>query len=501
MGDTPKDFEIRIVTSADLAAAKATAQELTNVATATKASAAAATEDGQNTEELTRKTSFLGLKKGELKKTVRELGHEFPIAGMAGRMMMDPIMGGLSLGIMAFGAAKKALDDWNAALDATAQKNAGKDFLPGIEAKVAALAEGATAAANFGQSLKDIGAAEDVFSGKVKLAIDKLHEYIAAQAEVNSAAEGKEVADVNLKEKIGKLTGVQAIEARGAIKEKYRKQGDELKTKGETEDLALKEAQLKHSQEQEPGLEYDAGTKRRVADELKARLAASKANLPGAQKSLEEAEKEAQLKLEASSKAEDAVRSAQQTAKVGTGFGGSYGVQAAEGAFSKAQKEAETAKQARDRQKRLVEEYKQDASEIPQKLLPQAEGAARTAEMKATQNVQRIGSLETETGTLRQTLPIRQAGRQVAGGLKDQTTETETTAQIATSLNEGKSKEAQLHKQVLDATQSGNAVKSGILDALKAQEKQNQQLAAELKAHTARIQSLEGTRKLSPPGT
>jgi len=109
VSDNIKDFEIKIVTSADLAAAKAAAQELTNVATATKASASAATEDGQNTEELARQTGFLSLKKTELKKLVRELGHEFPIAGMAGRMMMNPIVASLSLGIMAFSAAKKAL--------------------------------------------------------------------------------------------------------------------------------------------------------------------------------------------------------------------------------------------------------------------------------------------------------------------------------------------------------------------------------------------------------
>ena len=262
----------------------------------------------------------------------------------------------------------------------------------------------------------------------MKLAIDKLHEYIAAQAEVNSAAEGKEVADVNLKEKIGKLTGVQAIEARGAIKEKYRKQGDELKTKGENEALALKEAELKHSQEQEPGLEYDAGTKRRAADELKARLAASKANLPGAQKSLEEADKEAGLKAEAAGKKEDELRSLRGSARFGLVSGGA--LREAGGALTKAQQEAETAKQARDRQKRIVDEYKTDASEIPQKLLPQAEGAAKIAEMKATQNVQRITSLEPEIGELKETLPIRQAGRQAAGGLKDQTTQLDMAAQI-----------------------------------------------------------------------
>ena len=47
MGDTPKDFQIRIVTSADLAAAKASAQELGNISTAAKASAAQQVEAGK----------------------------------------------------------------------------------------------------------------------------------------------------------------------------------------------------------------------------------------------------------------------------------------------------------------------------------------------------------------------------------------------------------------------------------------------------------------------
>jgi hypothetical protein len=419
MGEDIKDFQIKIVTTADLNAAKDSAKALQDVGTATKASAAAASEDGKTTEDLSQKTGFLNLKKTELKKLVRELGHEFPIAGMAGRMMMNPIVASLSLGIMAFGAMKKKLDEWDAALEAMAQKNAGRDFLPGIEAKKTALEEGAIAAAAFGESLNAIGASEDVFSGKVKLAIDKLHEFIAAQAEVNSAAEGKELADVNLKEKLGKLTSTQAIEARGSIKERNRKIADALKTKSENEQLALKEAELKHSEEQAAGLESDAGIKRRAADELKARLAGSKANLPGAQKSLEEAEKEHQQKLAAVDKAEEGQRSAQRQAQVGTGFGGGYGAMAAQDAFNKAREEADTAKQARDRQKRLVEEYKRDAGEIPEKLLPGAESAARIAEAKATQNVQRGLSLGAEIGTLRQTLPIRQEGRQVAGGLKD----------------------------------------------------------------------------------
>jgi len=389
----------------------------------------------------------------------------------------------------------------------------------------------------------------------VKLAIDKLHEYIAAQAEVNSAAEGKEVADVNLKEKIGKLTGVQAIEARGAIKEKYRKQGDELKTKGENEALALKEAELKHSQEQEPGLEYDAGTKRRAADELKARLAASKANLPGAQKSLEEADKEAGLKAEAAGKKEDELRSLRGSARFGLVSGGA--LREAGGALTKAQQEAETAKQARDRQKRIVDEYKTDASEIPQKLLPQAEGAAKIAEMKATQNVQRITSLEPEIGELKETLPIRQAGRQAAGGLKDQTTQLDMAAQIEERKQSvlEKISDSEKHKTKLDAgtlnqlkdfatpmTGLGpggsmsrgdanqlsaarsrvatdktavDADQQNVINYLAASKKMDSATMRKIEADTKkleddtralqalenRVRSLEGSRKMNPPGT
>ena len=389
----------------------------------------------------------------------------------------------------------------------------------------------------------------------MKLAIDKLHEYIAAQAEVNSAAEGKEVADVNLKEKIGKLTGVQAIEARGAIKEKYRKQGDELKTKGENEALALKEAELKHSQEQEPGLEYDAGTKRRAADELKARLAASKANLPGAQKSLEEADKEAGLKAEAAGKKEDELRSLRGSARFGLVSGGA--LREAGGALTKAQQEAETAKQARDRQRRIVDEYKTDASEIPQKLLPQAEGAAKIAEMKATQNVQRITSLEPEIGELKETLPIRQAGRQAAGGLKDQTTQLDMAAQIEERKQSvlEKISDSEKHKTKLDAgtlnqlkdfatpmTGLGpggsmsrgdanqlsaarsrvatdktavDADQQNVINYLAASKKMDSATMRKIEADTKkleddtralqalenRVRSLEGSRKMNPPGT
>jgi hypothetical protein len=173
-------------------------------------------------------------------------------------------------------------------------------------------------------------------------------------------------------------------------------------------------------------------------------------------------------------------------------------VQSAQAALAKAQEGAETARQARDRQKRLVESYTRDEREIPVMLLPGAESAAKIAETKATQNAQRIVALGTETGILRQTLPIRQSGRNVAGGLKDAATESETAAQIAEAVNQGREKEMALRQQVLNAIRTGNGVKDDILVALKAQETQNVTLRGELKAATERIRSLENTRSAHP---
>jgi hypothetical protein len=172
-------------------------------------------------------------------------------------------------------------------------------------------------------------------------------------------------------------------------------------------------------------------------------------------------------------------------------------VLSAQAALAKAQEGAETARQARDRQKRLVGEYERDISEIPEKLLPGAESAAKIAETRATQNVQRVVALDKETATLRQTLPIRQSGRQVAGGLRDLTTETETATQLVESLNQGRDKEAQMKQQMIAAARSGGPVTEEVMVAFRAQQTRNEQVARELAEHSKRIREMEGR----PPRT
>jgi hypothetical protein len=469
MGGDVKDFQIKIVTTADLNAAKASAQELTNVATATKASAAAASEDGKAAEALTQKTGFLNLKKTELKKLVRELGQEFPIAGQAGRMMMNPIIASLSLGIMAFGAMKKKLDEWDATLEASAKQNASKDFLPGIEAKKEALDQATASAAEFAVALGNIGRAEDKFKTSVSQAIDKLHEFMNAQAEVNSAGEAKELAEVDLKQKTGKLDEVGAIKQREAIKARYRKTQDDLKTKSEQDEIKLQETELEH--DKQPSLVQAEEAARKKRDTIKARQAQAKKDLEtGETKSKEYEAAVAKAQEEA-----DAIEKREEEGGYQIGFEGK-GLNAVTQAKEKLA-EAQRMKAAQDRfnarNKRLIK----DTDEGP---LPKAEGEFSVAESRAKTNAERINELDRTLPGKREVVGIRKQGRETAGGLKDRTTAIETAGQIAQELKQGQEKAAELNRQILSAARSGGPVTAEVLKAFQAQEALNNKVAAEL---------------------
>lgn len=84
------DLEIKIKTSADLAAAKATTDALHHVAGATKGTGDAAKKVIQPLDEHGKHVEKLGLKHAEVKKLVHELGHEFPLLGEAARLALHP---------------------------------------------------------------------------------------------------------------------------------------------------------------------------------------------------------------------------------------------------------------------------------------------------------------------------------------------------------------------------------------------------------------------------
>jgi hypothetical protein len=490
-------FEYKLRTTAEGSGAKETAQGLDKVADsakkfseASKEAAQSATEDAKHTEEQTKQTGFLSLKKTELKKLVRELGHEFPIAGMAARAMMNPIVAAFTGAIAIFGYAKQKLEEWNQALDAAAERNASKDFLPGIEAKKDALGQAATSAAEFATSLANVGKAEDKFKTSVSQAIDKLHEFINAQAEVNSAGEAKELAEVDLKQKTGKLDEVGAIKQRTAIRQRYRKAQDDLKTKGEQDEIKLEETELEHDKDSQISMVAAAADARKKRDALKARRAQ-------AQKDLEQGKKkEAEYEQEFGAAAE-AVDSGPRGLNASPWDGG----QGRGNDSAAAVEKLEEARRQRDAQRKFNKANEDLINKLDQSQLPDAEGAASVADARAKSNAERVNELERTLPGKREVVGIREKGREVAGGLKDQTGGIEAAAQIAGELAQGQAKEAQLQEQVARSVESGTAVRVETLNALKAVIKHDQELTAELKALTQRMESHDNSRKLSPPGT
>lgn len=518
MPDETLDIAIKVRTD-DLSKIKQTGQELKAVG---QAAQEAAQKDAGASDEAAKKTGFLSLKKTELKKLVRELGHEFPLAGQAAKAMMDPVLAAFMGAIAIFGHAKQKLEEWNKALDEAAEKNAGKDFLPGIEAKSKSLHEAAVSSAEFHESLKNIGAAEDEFSAKVKLAIDKLHEFMAAQAEVRNASEASEIARINLAEKQGKMTGTQAIVARAGVKERYRKMGEEQQTAGENAELAMKEKELAHAKGQAGSLEADYATKKAAADKLRAAQAQATADMPVDTKRLEEAEK---AKLAELDKAQAAREKAEAAKRASQGMGGNWGgsfetTREEETAAKEAEAKANAAVAAFDAAKKKVDQDKAAMDEIPIKGAP-VFSAARMAEQRAMNNANRIEALGQETTTLREILPIRQGGRAEAGRIKSGTAAMEVQGELQDKFNAGRDKERQLSDHIDHSVTAGSPVDTKTIQSYQGQVEQNQQLgrvitagnkmvgdaisknsevtAASYAELAKRLSSLENTRKLNPP--
>jgi hypothetical protein len=420
---------------------------------------------------------------------------------MAARAMLNPIVGAFTGAIAVFGYAKQKLEEWNKALDEAAERNAGKDFLPGIEAKVRSLNEAAAASATFQESLKTTGAAEDEFGKKVKAAIDKLHEFIAAQAEVRSAAEANEIARVNLAEKQGKISEAQGIVKRAGIQEHYRKMGEQQQTEAENAELSLKQKELAHDKAQAQDLEADYMQKKAAADKLKAAQAQGAGDLPEAQKALAAADK---ARTDAQQKADELREQANRQKILTSGFGGLLGGQAAtheaELAAQAAEDEANRAAANFNLAKKRIAQDKAATDEIPVLGVP-VFAAARIAEQKTSNNAQRIQELEQQVALLRETLPMRQSARGAASGLKSSTAAMNTEGELQGKLNQGAEKEAQLSEHVAQSIESGTALKVSMIEALKKQKADNAETKAILDQFAEDISSLKNTRKLVPPGT
>lgn len=209
-----REFRIRIPITSDAAGAKEATGALNEVE---KAGQKVTAQD----KEHARTKEFLGLKVGELKKLTRELSAEFPLAGMAARLMINPIAGAFTAAIAIFGFAKKALDDWNKELDEAGERAKKADFAEGIQKMAEAVQAQASAAREHADALAHLKTEEQEFQDKLSASIALLEARYAAEQKVANAAKGLALESINADVSTGRMSPTEAIIARLGIENKF----------------------------------------------------------------------------------------------------------------------------------------------------------------------------------------------------------------------------------------------------------------------------------------
>jgi hypothetical protein len=471
-----REFKIKLTGDATelQSSAKQGASALNEVAQASQ-------EDSRNTAELAKKTEFLTLKKGELKKIVRELSRDFPEAGMAARAMLNPIVFAFTGAISIFAYAKQKLEEWNKEMDEVAASNARSNLIAGIQAQKQAFSEGAAAASNFAQSLQAIATAVD----KIKKAIDhdfsKLHEITQGQSGINSAAEARDLAMIDWQVKSGKLSEPQGTIARADVRERYARMQDDLKTKSEQEELRLHQSELEARTKAAPELASSESSARALRDDMAAKLARAKTDLPTGKQSLTEL----QAKLE---KRLDELDFAQADFEKVRNTEDKPSIYATRKNLDAAKAKAEEAQQARDLQRTTNSRNESFIQDAEANGMPYAQSRLNTAETSLRTNTERIRSLSDTIPDEREMDGYRQTARSAAGNLRYQTGRIESGSQLQEQRN-------QLEQQMDRLTESGKGINVTMIDSLKKLIKLQQDNNDALKDFDKRIGSLEGYRK------
>lgn len=417
----------------------------------------------QSFEKLGKQVASTTSKKQELQKAMTELGREFPILGTLGRAAMNPIIAAVGLATLAYQQATKALDEWNRKMDEAQRKAASPDFREGMLANAAAAQEAARGTREFGAALDAATSSEDSFTRKTQTAIDKLREFNTAQAEVDDAAQGLELARVDAAQKGGKLTDEQAIVARYGIRQRYTKLKEERRRQAEDQEIALLEKELAQSKEAMPALQKEAETAKQRRDVLQGRLAQAKADYIEGQKKLIEYEQEVATALDAQAKAENAMFSARRV----EGPYGSLAVQAATGDLASAQQTAAGAVGRRDAQLRLNAKNQRIIGDI-EGGLPSVEADWGAARDRAIGTASRMAELESTLPGLTEQIGIRRHFRGQAAALAEGTAAVGVQGDLAQSVRQMTEQDQRLTGEIARAVQSGDSLTSGMIRALQA---------------------------------
>lgn len=313
MSDADKSLEILIKTKADLKDAIALREELDRSILRSKLLGKSFADQQASLNRVNgaikqftgglnesgKETKLFAGHAGEVKKAVRELGEQFPVASKALMFFANPVGGTIAIAIGMFTYMKQALDDWNKEMDETSERLAKPDFIDAINARKDAFVQGEIAAEQFADKMENLIDPEERYQKAVQESISLLQQQAAATTEVADAqnalaqsqlGHNKNLEQNRLKQQLaaGKITIEQFNADKLAIDAAYLAQLTALEIQHKAEQLArekqlrddilkLDQAALEHAQKVQPGLNAAASSARGVATTSAAALAKAQA--------------------------------------------------------------------------------------------------------------------------------------------------------------------------------------------------------------------------------
>jgi hypothetical protein len=222
MGDEAM-FEIKIIPSAQTGGAKEAAAALNQTAQATTEQTAEIKKDSVAVEDAAKKSEFLTLKKSELKKAAKELGHTLPELGMAMRVFLNPVTAVVFIALKGIAQMKEGIKGLMQTVSETAE---WVNMTEVVKQNKAALAAAATEADRYEKSLLRMKTAADTATESAQRLAELQKAKQTAEERVDEAQRAKEVARTKAlyKDPVEQAAKLLEIEERYANKKSAREE-------------------------------------------------------------------------------------------------------------------------------------------------------------------------------------------------------------------------------------------------------------------------------------
>lgn len=272
MSDEIKDFQIKIVTAADLKAAQASAKALQDVGQAASSTASEQAKGGEAAQDAHEKGGQAAAKHAlshkALHKVVHALNEVVPGLGVVMQAAFNPVGATVSVAVMALGYFHEHLKRVNEELDKMAEENA-KPLTNRLEIMREAVIRNAGSMVELGLRLQSAARSEKDLAKSIDEVISQMHRQ-AEQVQALSEVRGKnELAVLENLHKAGLVSEEDYARRRIEIEEEVAKRKRKLAEDELQYEINIKKEGEQAARQQQPELNKEAESARKKSEQTK----------------------------------------------------------------------------------------------------------------------------------------------------------------------------------------------------------------------------------------